>query len=352
MAEQSRLARLGLRSGIVGAAASLAIAAPLVSGNYNPTCHTDAARIGWYFDRTPANELVGLVIGGVAGQTVYTSPGTPTAQMTLAFITPNPSVIIGDGTGTPVFTLSGASGGSSGTQFNTGTITHRFTVVRNSTAESGGDLGSQFAIGMWDDSGVFTDQIVLSRKAFSVWSWARPCAVNVGTITTAIIAVNVTTTWNEGSTAFIGYRLNVTDTLSDSASLLLSMSVGAQSIISCRKDGLLILNCVDDLVNTQIAFNRSFTLTGGLTDVQHYNSTNALNGAFTLTRYNWFDLNNPTGAATVTTACVLQFDANAGTHCAIDAATTKATVATVNAWIKHNINGTIYYSQCYTSKTT
>ena len=45
-------------------------------------------------------------------------------------------------------------------------------------------------------------------------------------------------------------------------------------------------------------------------------------------------------------------DAAAGTHKLVDAGTTKTTPGTVNAWVKIDVNGTIHYIPCYTSKTS
>jgi hypothetical protein len=77
-----------------------------------------------------------------------------------------------------------------------------------------------------------------------------------------------------------------------------------------------------------------------------------INGAFTLTRLNYIECAQFAGTSTVTDAAALSFPAAAGTHKAVDAGTTKTTPGTVNAWMKINVNGTIYYLPAYTSKTT
>lgn len=76
-------------------------------------------------------------------------------------------------------------------------------------------------------------------------------------------------------------------------------------------------------------------------------------GAFTVTRHNYIDAQNVSTAASavVTDAALVRFDAAAGTHKAVDSGTTKTTPGGVDAWIKYNINGTIYYVPAYTSKT-
>ena len=58
------------------------------------------------------------------------------------------------------------------------------------------------------------------------------------------------------------------------------------------------------------------------------------------------------GTITITDAVLARFDAAAGTHKAVDSGSTKSTPGTVDAWLKYNVNGTIYYSPLYTSKTS
>ena len=75
--------------------------------------------------------------------------------------------------------------------------------------------------------------------------------------------------------------------------------------------------------------------------------------AFTVTRHNYLNVKTPTltTSAVVTDAALARFDAAAGTHAAVDSGTTKTTPGSVDAWLKMNINGTIYYVPAYTSKT-
>ena len=71
--------------------------------------------------------------------------------------------------------------------------------------------------------------------------------------------------------------------------------------------------------------------------------------ARTVTRHNYIDLLTPTltyGAA-VTNATVFRFNANAGTHSALDSASGFAT----SGWMKVNVNGTLGYVPVMTAKT-
>lgn len=107
---------------------------------------------------------------------------------------------------------------------------------------------------------------------------------------------------------------------------------------------------------TQVEMEETKTLAVGISD--DYAACLTLDpgytGAFTVTRHNYLDAQNPSVAASavVTDACLVRFDAAAGTHKAIDGNTTKTSPGTVDAWLKYNVNGTIYYSPLYTSKTT
>jgi hypothetical protein len=98
------------------------------------------------------------------------------------------------------------------------------------------------------------------------------------------------------------------------------------------------------------------TLTENLADAYAgaFGSQPGYTGAYTITRHNFINLVNPSlaGSAVLTDACVFRFNAAAGTHKAVDSGTTKTTPGTVDAWMKININGTIYYIPAYTSKAS
>lgn len=102
------------------------------------------------------------------------------------------------------------------------------------------------------------------------------------------------------------------------------------------------------------------TITGTVADGQNsaifLEPTYTAATAQTVTRHDYIWLNNPTlagaGPAALTDATVFRFDAAAGTHKAVDSGTTKTTPGGVDAWMKININGTIYYIPAYTSKAS
>mgnify|MGYP003134831215 CR=1 FL=1 len=76
-------------------------------------------------------------------------------------------------------------------------------------------------------------------------------------------------------------------------------------------------------------------------------------GNYTLTRHNYIKLEQPQllGSAAITDACVFSFDANKGTHKAIDSGSAHPDIDTADAWMKININGTVHYIPCYTDKS-
>lgn len=107
-------------------------------------------------------------------------------------------------------------------------------------------------------------------------------------------------------------------------------------------------NAIHTNVGTQV-------MTGAVTDgyVGSWRSAPTYDQAFTVTRHNYFDLNNPalTNSAVLTDAAVFRFNAAAGTHKALNAATTKTTPTGVDAWVLINANGTLMFMPAYLSKT-
>jgi len=102
-----------------------------------------------------------------------------------------------------------------------------------------------------------------------------------------------------------------------------------------------------------LQFNPAGTLTGSPADAHVFDIVPALAGAFTVTRLNYLNCRQPTGAATITDAAVFRFDAAVGTHKAlassaavgvtIGAGPTGSTAGNPQGWIKINVNGTLRY---------
>ncbi len=63
--------------------------------------------------------------------------------------------------------------------------------------------------------------------------------IATGTITSSTPAVDVTQTWNSGATVFTGIKLNVTNTASNSSSLLQDWQVGGTSVANMSVGGMM-----------------------------------------------------------------------------------------------------------------
>ena len=114
MSTQSLLAKLGLRLGTLGSAASLALAAPLTEGNLSIDAHTDATRIGVYFDRTAAAEKMGFVVMGTERAAV-TLTGLAVRGVNYSWpVAPAAGFLLSDGSGNLSWTaaLTGVAWGT------------------------------------------------------------------------------------------------------------------------------------------------------------------------------------------------------------------------------------------------
>lgn len=66
--------------------------------------------------------------------------------------------------------------------------------------------------------------------------------ITAGTATTDVNALNITQTWNEGSTAFTAIRANITNTNSAATTKLLDLRIGDVSYFNITKDGVIATN--------------------------------------------------------------------------------------------------------------
>ncbi|MBI4516450.1 MAG: hypothetical protein HY699_11620, partial [Deltaproteobacteria bacterium] len=203
------------------------------------------------------------------------------------------------------------------------------------------------------------------------------------------------TTFNNNS-ALEAFRINVTDTLSSDMAALFALRLAGNDVLRVLKDGrTAITTTVSSSTGGQEALLLTQTLSRDGAHGLHMNITssppnnvganiraayiaqahtvnsgsladghaagitlaptyNADTPTRTVTRHNYLELRDiALGAgAAVTDACVMRFDAAAGTHKAVDGSTTKSSPGSVDAWVKVNINGTLYYLPAYTSKTS
>lgn len=70
MSMQSLLAKAGMRTGVLGSSANLAVAFALAAGNLDPAAATDASRMGLYADRTGGSEKIGIVVLGTESASI------------------------------------------------------------------------------------------------------------------------------------------------------------------------------------------------------------------------------------------------------------------------------------------
>ena len=79
-------------------------------------------------------------------------------------------------------------------------------------------------------------------------------AVTGGTVTSSTPVLDATQTWNSGGVTFTGWKLNVTDTASASASLLMDLQVGGSSKFAVTKAGNIAV-AANSTTTAAITFN-------------------------------------------------------------------------------------------------
>ena len=96
---------------------------------------------------------------------------------------------------------------------------------------------------------------------------ATSIVVTQGSLAADAQAISTTATWTSVGTTYTGWKENITDTASASASLLLDLQVGAVSKFSVRKDGL-VTSAGSAVIsgNVQIGSGTSF-LWGGRSNI-------------------------------------------------------------------------------------
>ena len=138
---------------------------------------------------------------------------------------------------------------------------------------------------------------------------------------------------------------------------------GTTSLVMTASDGYVAIGRSVSSPATSLEVGENDTLTGNVTDSYTgaitfdagYTVTDG--GNHTVTRHNYINCEDlseteTSGTITITDACLVRYNAAAGTHKAVDSGTTKTTPGTVDAWEKRNVNGTVYYCPLYTSKTS
>ena len=80
-------------------------------------------------------------------------------------------------------------------------------------------------------------RFLVSTGASGTTPLSGPLSITGGTATANAPVLNATQTWNNAAVTFTGWQLNVTDTASNAASLLMDLQRGGVSRFSVRKGG-------------------------------------------------------------------------------------------------------------------
>lgn len=142
----------------------------------------------------------------------------------------------------PAFTISDSGSACGGS----------LTLTVGSTPTSGGAAGQL----MYDTGSVL-------QEATGITATNTTLAIAGGTITTNASALTLTQTWNNSSTTFdAALKINVTNTASNSASLLADYQVGGTTLTEIREDGSLLFNVSSTLFGLipQSVLGGGFTL--------------------------------------------------------------------------------------------
>jgi len=230
----------------------------------------------------------GLVVSATTGTTLVVSSTNAAAiscsgGASFAGNTGNPIVIAAGGNARAASTyvnMNAAAGQTRAFTFQSGGA-YRWLVSANSVAESGSNAGSNFAVNAYDDAGSFIDTpMTIARAAAGTITFTRPVTLSTaatslqiqattgttlvvsstnaaaiscsggvsatlatlatGTITASTPAINATQTWNSGGVTFEGWKLNVTNTASSTASNLFDLQVGGVSAFSVNVGGRVV----------------------------------------------------------------------------------------------------------------
>lgn len=184
----------------------------------------------------------------------------------VSVMTASDSSLVCSGSAAWTTTLDGAAGSHRTLQATTGGVSRWQLRLANNAAESGSDAGSNFELVAYNDAGASIDTVIsITRPSGGGILLARPTTCSSATasvstttgalvvtggiagggsiyhgghtLTTNVRAFDSAVTWNSGAVTFTGWKLNITDTASAAASLLLDLQVGGTSRFSIRKDG-------------------------------------------------------------------------------------------------------------------
>ena len=119
-------------------------------------------------------------------------------------------------------------------------------------------------------------------------------SITGGTVTANNPVLSATQTWNNAAVTFTGWQLNVTDTASNAASLLINLQVGGVNQFEIRKDGKVTFKSGTNIDQNGTAFlGASLAQNGGNFSIGTYNNAVHLRSTWA---FSWSptDSNSPT----------------------------------------------------------
>lgn len=133
-------------------------------------------------------------------------------------------------------------------------------TVSLGAAGAGGTPGGSDTQVQFNDAGAFGgDAGFTFNKTTNAFTLTGTAFLTAGTITANQPALDISQTWNNGAVAFTGIKLNITNTASDVASLLMDLQVGASSKFSVDAFGHCFLV---PAANTNALTVTSYSVTG------------------------------------------------------------------------------------------
>lgn len=132
---------------------------------------------------------------------------------------------------------------------------------------------------------------ILVSSLFTNPTFVTSATVTGGTVTTNTPLVSATQTWNAGGVTFTALKLNVTNTASAAASLLLDLQVASSSVFKVDKTGA-VTQAASLTVSTG-----GLTVTSGTTSVQAITCTDAAVSGTVNNRIQAIVQNNSTGTS-------------------------------------------------------
>ncbi len=231
MAEQSFLAKLGLRLGVLGSSASLALAAPTAAGSYDPAAHTAANRTGFYFGQTASAEKIAAMVGGVAGP-VFLSNGSGVQLLldggTQAGATSFPALSISQIWNNGGTDFVGISADFTNTNSGASSLPLSITV---------GGVNA-FSVNK-HGTGTFAADVTCARILSTQPNNLSGSFFAGGTqVSGSFPALTITQTWNAGGVTFTGFLVNMTSSASAAGSLIMDLQTGGVSQFSVSKTGV------------------------------------------------------------------------------------------------------------------